>query len=660
MCGIAGMAGPGADRAIVERMSGSLAHRGPDGDGFYEDAAADTARVVLGHRRLKIIDLTTGDQPMPNEDGTVWVVYNGEIYNFRELRRELEGQGHRFRSRSDTEVLVHLYEQHEERFLPRLEGIFAFALWDSRRRRLLLARDGFGVKPLHYHFDGSTLRFGSEIKAILQDAAVPRRVDHQALHYFLNLRFIPGDRTLVAGVRRLPPAHSLVFESGKLRIARYWKLDPEVGPRRDETYYVDGIRHHLREAIRKQLISDVPLGVYLSGGLDSSAIVAYMSELVGEPVKTFCVGFNEPTDELADARVIARHFGTDHHEILLEADPLRRYPEVIWHAEEPKENILQGYLLAQFARRHVTVVHGGLGGDELFAGYVNNRYIYPSQPLHRLVPAAIARRVLAPLSRLVFTAQNATGLLRWDQYRRGLQMLLALGDPERYYLILRNVWDHDAGAFDNVYGPALRGQRLDQTHTEFDRYFAADGNRSARRGVLDQVLWAELHTKLVDDFLMNEDRTSMAHGLEVRVPFLDRDLVRFAMGIPVDLKIKRGQTKYILRRAMAGLLPDHAVRKKKWGFSFNPYFQFQKDLKATAERVLTPERVGDRGWFNYAYLRRILDHPPDPRLRWHYFILWLALGCEIWCQMFLDGDVAQPRLSLDAYERAPGRFRDGP
>ena len=639
------MAGPGADRGIVERMNASIAHRGPDGDGFYADTSGTEARVVLGHRRLKIIDLVTGDQPMPNEDGTVWAVFNGEIYNFADLRRDLQAQGHRFRSTGDTEVLVHLYEQHGDAFLPKLDGIFAFVLWDSRRRRLLLARDYFGVKPLHYHFDGRTLRFASEIKAILQDPAVPRAVDFQALHYFLNLRFIPGERTLFAGIRRLPPAHYAVFENGALHLTRYSELQPESGPRRDETYYIEGIRHHLREAVRKQLISDVPLGVYLSGGLDSSSIVAFMSGLINEPVKTFCVGFNEPTDELADARVIAEHFKTAHHEIRLDADPLRRYPEVIWHAEEPKENILQGYLLAQFARQHVTVAHGGLGGDELFAGYSNNQFIYPTQSLHRLVPAAVAKHILQPLSRWAFAAQNATGALRLDEYRRGVQMLLALGDPERYYLILRNTWDYDPAAFGNLYGPAWRDQHLALTHTEFDGYFTPNG-----RSVLDQALWAEFHTKMVDDFLMNEDRTSMAHGLEVRVPFLDRDLVRFAMGIPVDLKIKRNETKYIFRKAMTGLLPEHALRKKKWGFSFNPYYQFQKDLKHVAERVLTRERVERRGWFNYTYLRRILDHPPHPRLRWHYFFLWLALGLEVWCQMFLDGNVTSPVMELGAYQ----------
>jgi asparagine synthase (glutamine-hydrolysing) len=254
---------------------------------------------------------------------------------------------------------------------------------------------------------------------------------------------------------------------------------------------------------------------------------------------------------------------------------------------------------------------------------------------------------LQPASRLAFRLQNATGQLALDKYRRGLQMLLAVGDVERYYLILRNAWDYDAGARDNLYGPALRDQPFELTHRAFDPYFAGNG-----RSPLDQVLWAEFHTKMVDDFLLNEDRTSMAHGLEVRVPFLDRDLVRFAMGIPVDLKIRGNETKHIFRTAMRGLLPEHALRKKKWGFSFNPYYQFQKDLKQTAEQVLTRSRVEQRGWFNYAYLRRILDHPAHPRLRWHYFLLWIALGLEIWAQMFLDAPMHAPRLELDAYRDA--------
>lgn len=639
MCGICGIAGAAAHSEIVERMIQSIAHRGPDGSGMHQDTC-----VVLGSTRLRIIDLTTGDQPIANEDRTIWVVFNGEIYNYRELRRELEARGHCFRSTSDTEVLVHLYEDEGEAFLPRLDGIFAFALWDTRRQRLLLARDCFGVKPLYYNFDGATLRFASEMKAILMDKSVPRRVNYQSLHYFLNLRFIPGEETLIENIKRVPPAHSLVFENGSMRLTRYFEFTPEQNPRRDEKFYVDGIRHYLREAVRKQLVSDVPLGVYLSGGLDSTAIVAMMSEMVSEPIKTFTMGFNEPTDELNDARVVADHFHTDHHEIALAADPLRNFPKVIWYAEEPKENILQGYLLSRFARQSVKVVLGGLGGDELFAGYDLHRFIYPAQALHRLMPSVIAKKMLEPLSRLAFALENHAGQLSLDEYRRGVQMLLALGDPERYYLILRNVWDLDGGQCLNLYGQAMRDKDFLPTHTAFDEYF-----RSHTVGALESVLWAEFNTKMPDDFLMNEDRTSMAHGLEVRVPFLDRDLVQFAFSIPVGLKIRGNESKYIFRQAMTGLLPEHTLRKKKWGFSFNPYYQFQKDLRDVAERVLTRERIEAQGLFNYSYLRRILDHPPHPRLRWHYFFLWIVLGFQIWHDMFITGDLDHPEFDLEAY-----------
>jgi len=639
MCGICGMIGPGADPAIIQRMNLSLAHRGPDGEGVYQGKG-----VLLGHRRLSIIDLVTGEQPMTNEDKTVWVVFNGEIYNFQDLRGELQERGHVFATRSDTEVLIHGYEEYGPEFLIRLDGIFAFALWDVRKKRLLLVRDYFGIKPMHYHFDGRTLRFASEIKAILQDPAVLREPDYQSIHYFFNLRFIPGEGTLFRGVKRLRPGHYMIYENGAISTHRYFNLQRTKNVPADENHCVEGIRHYLREAVRKQKISDVPLGVYLSGGLDSSALVKYMSELSSEPVRTFSMGFNEPTDELEDARIIAEQFKTDHHEISILPDPLRQYPEVIWHAEEPKENILQGFLLSRFAKSHVKVCLSGLGGDELFAGYELHRYIYPASFVYPAVPKALDSWFFRPLSRFIFSVENACGSLSLDEYRRGLQMLLSLGDPARYYLILRNVWDYDERAYKNVYGPVLLRQNLKKTHTQFDHFFSPND-----RSVLDKVLWAEFNTKMQEDFLMNEDRTSMANGLEVRVPFLDRDLAQFAMSIPAELKMKGNRPKDLFRKAMEGVLPEYTLRKKKWGFSFNPYYQFQKDLKTVAESVLTRKRVEERGLLNYDYLKRIMDHPPHPRLRWHYFFLWLALGMEIWFRMFIEGDLSEPVFELEHY-----------
>lgn len=637
MCGIAGVFGPAATRVDADAMIRSLRHRGPDGDGAYRDRD-----LLLVHTRLSIIDLETGDQPMTDADGRYVMVYNGEVYNFRELRRELEGKGHCFRTRSDSEVILEGFRAWDADVFARLDGMFAVALWDRRRRRLVLARDLFGIKPLHYAERGGTLRFASEVKALLQDPDLPRRVDFQAMHELLNLRFVPGERTLFDGVRRLPPGHVLSREDGRTRLERFDALEPasveRAGPRAAE-HYADGIRRRLRAAVGRQLVSDVPVGVYLSGGLDSSSLVAFMAEKTSA-IQTFSLGFGEPTDELEDARVVARQFGTEHHEITLDAEPLRHYPAVIWAAEEPKENILQGYLLAAFARRRVKAVLGGLGGDELFAGYTVHRFMAAAADVHGLVPRSVQRRLLAPLSRGLFALQDRPAWRRFDQYRRGLQLGLAAGDPCGYYSILRNVWDHDPGA-SSRYGPAWDGVEVEPTRAALDPFFQPGGHP------LRQTLDAEMQTKMINDFLLNEDRTSMAHSLEVRVPFLDRELVRFARRVPVDLLAPGRETKAIFRRAMGGLLPEHTLRKKKWGFTVDPYHQFQKDLRTTARRVLTPERIARRGWFDPAYLASILDHPPHPRMRWHYFFLWVAVGLEIWARLFLEGDVAAPRLDLE-------------
>ncbi len=637
MCGITGFSGP-ANPELLQAMTDSLVHRGPDAAGYHVSDGAN-----LGNRRLRIIDLAGGDQPIANEDESVWIVYNGELYNDPELRQMLEAKGHVYRTRADTETLLHLYEEYGPIFPQYLNGIFTFALWDSRQRRLVLGRDYFGIKPLHYTVVDGELVFGSEVKAILRYPGAPRALNPQALHLFLNLRYIPGTETLFAGIQRLPAGHVLVWQDGAAQVIHYWNPVYEVDHQHDEAYFVEGIRHHLREAVRRQLVSDVPLGVYLSGGMDSSSVVAYASQLLNEPVDTFSLGFNEPTDELDDAAMVADHFGTNHHALSVQPEPLQMFPEVIWHAEEPKENILQGYLLARHARRHVTVALSGLGGDELFAGYQIHRFTTIGQRLHRLVPGAAQRGLLAPLSRALFAAQNRSGMLGLDLYRRGLQLGLASGDQARFYLILRNAWDADRGQWANIYGPRLRDEVLTTTQAMFAPYFNGRGT------YLEQALNAEFHTKMVEDFLNNEDRVSMGNSLEVRVPFLDRDLVQFAFSIPGHLKYRRGEGKYIFKQAMRGILPEPTLGKAKWGFTFSSYHQFKKDLRATAARILTRERVAEQGLFNYDYLRRIIEHPPNPRMYWHYFFLWNVLGFTIWHQMFLEGDVTAPVFALEAY-----------
>jgi asparagine synthase (glutamine-hydrolysing) len=640
MCGITGFTGE-ANAELLKAMTDMIRHRGPDADGYYV-----VDGVNMGSRRLRIIDLSGGDQPIANEDQTIWIVYNGEIYNDPELRASLEKKGHVYRTRCDTETLLHLYEEYGETFAEHLNGIFVFAIWDSRKRQLLIGRDQFGIKPLHYTTLNGQLLFGSEVKAILRYPGVERCLDHAALHLFLNLRYIPGDQTLFEGIQRLPPGHALAWKDGQTHLIRYWNPVYEVDHVHDEDYFAEGIRHHLREAVRRQLVSDVPLGLYLSGGMDSSSITAFASELRGEPVDTFSLGFNEPTDELDDAAFVSAHYGTRHHASTVHPEPLQMFPEVIWYAEEPKENILQGFLLARHARQYVTVALSGLGGDELFAGYQIYRFIKNGEALHHLIPSAINRGLLSPLSHLLYNAQNATGTLGLDHYRRGAQLMLAGGDPARYYSILRNTWDADAGQFANVYGPMMREKAFRPVRDSFAPYFNGHGKGKT---FLEQTLDAEFHTKMVEDFLNNEDRVSMGNSLEVRVPFLDPDLVKFAFSIPGSLKYKDGEGKYIFKKAMRGILPEQTLRKEKWGFTFSSYHQFTKDLKTAAERILTRERVESQGLFNYDYLRRIIDHAPSPRLYWHYFFLWNVVGVTIWQQMFLERDVAAPEFSLEAY-----------
>ncbi len=632
MCGICGIVEKNKDNhSLMVDMLKIIEHRGPD------DFAVHTYKdFCLGHRRLSIIDLNTGNQPIYNEDKTICIIFNGEIYNYKELKSELLQKGHTFYTTSDTEVIIHLYEEEGATFFHRLNGIFAFALLDKNKDRLILARDHFGVKPLHYYFRDGILIFGSEQKSILLHPQVSRNVNYNALHSHLNLRYTQRNETLFEGIKRLPPAHYLLFENGRINIHRYWELKPVVDIKMNEDEAVEKMHFFIKQAVDRQLMSDVPLGVYLSGGMDSSTIVQKMHELGVPQINTFTMGFNEPTDEFPDAEQIARHFGTNHHTLSLTLNPMQQFPEVIWHAEEPKINLLQGFNMSKFVRKDITVVLGGLGGDELFAGYDIHKFIYPFNKYHKYTPEWL-QHIFRWKSGILFKMQNSTHTLTFDEYRRGLQMLLAIGDIERFYLILRNVWDYDNGFYKEIYHKNFYRQIQDQcqkVHAEFDGFF----ERSKNLNALDQVLFTEFQSKMVNDYLLTEDRMSMANSVEERVPFLDLDLVNFGFSIPVHLKIKNNQTKYLFRKAMSQKLPPKIITKKKWGFTVNAYIQFQKDLKSTAEAILTPEFVEKQGIFNYQYLKRILDHSPHPKMRWHYNYLWIVMGLAIWQKMYIDSD----------------------
>jgi len=640
MCGIVGIFEKNTDnRALMSTMLDAITHRGPNDKTIYTHG-----NFTLGHRRLSIIDLNTGAQPIFNEDRSVAVVFNGEIYNYKELRKELQEKGHLFHTQSDTEVLVHLYETCGIEFLNLLNGIFAFALLDMKRERLLLARDHFGVKPLHYYLKEGVLVFGSEQKSIILHPKYHRQLNLQALHIHLNLRYTQGEETLFEGIKRLPPAHYALFEQGLFTVKRYWKLPTRIDRSITEEQAKEQINTLIKEAVRRQLVSDVPVGVYLSGGLDSSTIVQKMHELGVPEINTFTLGFNEPTDEFSDARQIADHFHTKHHTLSLSMNPMQQMPEVIWHAEEPKINLLQGYNMSAFVQPTVKVILGGLGGDELFAGYDIHKFIYPFNRWHRHIPTWL-QRLFRWKSDFLFKLQNHSKALRYDEYRRGVQMLLSIGNVERFYLILRNTWDYDDPFYKEIYTDSyLKSKQLEQykVHAQFDALF----NRVHHLNALDQVLHAEFQTKMVNDYLLTDDRMSMAYSVEERVPLLDRELVEYGFRLPVELKIKNNQTKYLFRKAMEPHLPPKIITKKKWGFTVNPYLQFKKDLKETAEKILTKAYIEQQGIFNYQYIKQILDYPAHPKLRWHYNYLWILVGLAIWEAQFIHG---QTDKSIEAY-----------
>lgn len=630
MCGICGIIGVGSNEPrMIEKMCLQLRHRGPDQQGLFFDD-----NIAFGHERLRIIDLVSGDQPIYNEDKTVVVIYNGEIYNFKEFRDRLIKKGHRFYTRTDTEILVHAYEEYGTAFFKELNGIFAFALYDIPRKRLILVRDQFGVKPLHYWHQDDTFLFASEQKALLVHPAVKRQINFSALHSQINLRYTQNDETLFKNIFRLRPGHFLLFENNKVKLERYYTLPVNLNFKYQEADLLESIRFHIRRAIERQLISDVPIGVYLSGGMDSSTIVAMMHKLQVSPINTFTLGFNEASDEFPDAALVARTFDTNHQTRTLAFDPLKQLPEVIRYAEEPKINLLQGFNMSAMVSPDYRVILGGLGGDELFAGYDINKFINPTRHLLALNPKTFQKIFLEPISRALFNIQSRSGILRWDEYRRGLQMLLSIGNLEKYYLILRNVWEFDKAFYSKIYHPDFDIGQL----TPVTQLFAPLFSEASELPVLDAIAYVEFHSKMVNDYLLVDDRMSMAHSVELRVPFLDKELVEFMFTVPMAQKIKNTQTKHLFRKAMASALPPAILAKKKWGFAVNPYEQFKKDLKSVCERILTEKFVNNQGIFNYDYIKTILDYPPHPDLRWHYNYLWIVLGLAIWQKMFIDSD----------------------
>lgn len=569
MCGIAGLYLPRnhSDPAILRRMNDILRHRGPDGEGYFTDGP-----VGLAMRRLAVIDLKTGDQPIFNEDRTVAVVYNGEIYNYQDLRTELERLGHRFATQSDTEVLVHGYEEWGDDLPVRLNGMFAFALWDARRRRLLLARDHLGIKPLYYaELPGGGLAFASELKALLPVPGWSREIDPLALDWFLATRYIPSPRTIYLGARKLPPAHRLIIGAGEpLRIERYWDIAFIPDERSDEQEWSERLRQTLTDAVRRQMVADVPLGAFLSGGIDSSIIVGLMAQATAEPVRTFTVVFPGwgGLDESTYARAVAERFGTVHTEVAVEADVAREWPELARHLDEPFADpaTLPTWLMARQTRQHVTVVLTGEGADELFQGY--GWYSWP-KPLP--LPAFLAR----PLRRLAQKALSG---------RRGRHRLLALLAPNFGTLYAESILSSVSQAEERLawYCPEWRAHLNTMAPLADLEDRLSDGSAPliSRMQELDLKVWLE------GDPLTKADRATMLASLEARVPFLDREVVEMVAHIPPDWHRRGGMSKWLLRKAFASLLPPDVARRPKHAFEVPVGAWLRGPLRPLLERVI--------------------------------------------------------------------------
>ena len=623
MCGIAGIVdseiGATVEQSIIHQMCEVITHRGPDDEGIYARAG-----VGLGMRRLSIIDVAGGHQPVFNEDKSIWIVFNGEIYNFPELRPGLEKRGHRFYTHSDTEVIVHLYEEMGPACISQLRGMFGLALYDARQRKLLLARDRLGKKPLHYALQGSRLLFGSEIKSILTAAPELAQVNNEALLQYMYYGYVPDPLTAFTTIHKLPPGHLLEFHDGKIDVRQYWNL-PEYGtaPPRSEEQYLEEMEYLLAEAVRIRLISEVPLGALLSGGTDSSTVVGLMARASSKPVKTFSIGFrNEDFNEAQYAAIVAKHFGTDHHELVVDPDILETVEKLTSSLEEPfgDSSMLPTYFVSQMARKYVTVALSGDGGDEIFAGY--DRYaIHLRRKAFERIPAW-ARKAYR---------NGIYPLLPADMRGRKFSYNVSLPWRERYVdsMSFLPSFERDIPLLSDDFRSLLVGSNPENViYQLFDEAPAKDP--------ISEMLYVDTKSYMVGDILTKVDRMSMLTSLEVRVPILDHVFVEWATGLPAEWKLRNGRQKYLLRKLAERIgVPREALDRPKQGFAIPLVHWIRYELKDLILSVLLDSRTLQRGYFNAKAIRKLLDeHFRERRDRSEG--IWRLLMFELWHRNYLE------------------------
>ncbi len=625
MCGIAGFISKENTRvdermARLDAMCRVIAHRGPDEQGMSVEG-----RAALGMRRLSIIDLATGQQPIYNTDRTKLIVFNGEIYNYRELKADLESRGYKFRTNSDTETIIHAYDEYGADCVKLLRGMFAFAIWDVREQSLFVARDRVGKKPLFYSItsDGEFI-FGSEMKVLLEHGGVAREIDHGALDAYLTFGYIPEELCIYKGVHKLEPGHFLVFKNGKVRTERYWDFDfsGETLAGAEDEIAAD-LLSKLRNAVEERLISEVPLGAFLSGGVDSSAIVGLMSQIMDQPVKTFSIGFNEDSfNELKYARMAAGHFKTEHHEFILTPEFAGIVDDLVWHFDEPfaDSSALPTYMVSKLARDHVTVVLSGDGGDELFAGYTRYLTDRERSGLERL-PRGIRHNLIRPLSEALphgTRGKNYLFNISLDAAGRYIDSISHFNGPRKRRLYSNEIRNKMNGSFE-------RGEKL----------YREIAGSVANDDAIENLLYLDSKTYLPGDILTKVDRMTMASSLEARSPLLDHKLIEYVTRIPSSLKLKGREAKYIFKKAIEGFVPREILHREKQGFGVPIGDWINLQLKERITSDLSDQRSMSRGYFDPKYLRLLLDEHSRKR-RDHSHALWTLWMLELWHRRYLD------------------------
>ncbi|HZR41868.1 MAG TPA: asparagine synthase (glutamine-hydrolyzing) [Ktedonobacteraceae bacterium] len=616
MCGIAGFIdlerSQDSAEQLIDSMCKVIRHRGPDDQGTWVGDG-----VALGMRRLSIIDLAGGHQPIYNEDKSILIVFNGEIYNYRDLRDELRARGHHFETNSDTEAIVHAYEEYGEDCAKHLRGMFVFAIWDRKRHRLLIGRDRFGKKPLNYYWDGQRLIFGSEIKSILE-AGIPREVNHEALDEYLVYRYVPAPNTLFKGVMKLPAAHVLIYEDGNIRTQRYWDLPFTPTCNDDEQTAIERVRALIKDAVEVRLMSEVPLGAFLSGGIDSSIVVGMMSQMMSQPVKTFSIGFEEDDySELPYARRIAEHFGTEHHEFFVRPNLIEVLPQLVWAYDEPfaDSSMLPTYYVSKLAREHVTVVLSGDGGDEIFAGYT-----------HYARELAISR-IPGPMRYLLgMGSQFMPDGMRGKKRLRNIHNDL----PIRY---VQGTMIFPVGTRELMYTPEYFAKI--RHHNPYERH-TSEFKAVSHLDVVAQMQYADARGYLIDDIMVKVDKASMFNSLETRAPLLDQHLAEYAASLPSSLRMQNGTLKYLLKRVAADLLPAEILARKKQGFAIPMKHWFRGELTGYAHNMLESSRAKERGIFNPQFISNLLKAHESTKLVNHSSAIWSLLCLELWFQVYMD------------------------